>query len=328
MKAASVLRIKHRDPLIYIIAILIISPPIITLARDPFYLYLSSLFMILSIFSLSYNILFGYAGLLSFGHALFYAAGAYSLALFTINVLRDPLVGVLVSLGVSAGLAIVVGALTLRHSKIYFSMLTLAFGMLLYALLIKWRSVTGGSDGIAGIPRSGFIVNIIDPVARYFFIYSAFALALILLYAFHRSRYGLLIRGLGVNEDFMPYTGHSVYRLRMIAFIVSGSMAGVAGALYALLMNVVTPDLAHWTTSAEPLVATLIGGSRFFAGPVIGSLIYVAATTLVARVADIWQLILGLVLVGLILGSRGGIAEVIDRIWRELETRRSSGLRG
>ncbi len=328
MIALKVLKTGPRDSLLYVIVALIILPPIVVLARDPFYLYLSSLFMILSIFSLSYNILFGYAGLLSFGHALFYAAGAYSLALFTLNVLRDPLAGVLVSLGVSAALAVAVGALTLRHSKIYFSMLTLAFGMLLYALLIKWRSVTGGSDGIAGIPRSGFIINILDPVARYFFIYGVFALILILLYAFHRSRYGLLIRGLGVNEDFVPYTGHSIYGLRMIAFIVSGSTAGVAGALYALLMGVVTPDLAYWTTSAEPLVATLIGGSRFFIGPVLGSLIYVAATTLVARVADIWQLILGLILVGLILGSRGGIAEVIDRVWRELGARRSSGLRG
>ncbi|PWV37121.1 MAG: branched-chain amino acid ABC transporter permease [Desulfurococcaceae archaeon] len=317
-------RMKLRDPLVYIIILLLISLLVIPITRDPFYLYLSSLFMILSIFSLSYNILFGYAGLLSFGHALFYAAGAYSLALFTMNVLRDPFIGVLVALATSTILAIAVGALTLRHSKIYFAMLTLAFGMLLYALLIKWRSVTGGSDGIAGIPRSGFIVNIMDPVARYYFIYGAFALILILLYLFHRSRYGLLIRGLGVNEDFMPYTGHSVYRLRMIAFIISGSVAGVAGALYALLMGVITPDLAYWTTSAEPLVATLIGGSKFFAGPILGSLIFIVITTLVARIADIWQLMLGLILASLILGSRGGIAEVVERIWR---AGRSSGLR-
>ena len=313
-----------RDPLLYIITIMLLSLLLVPLTRDPYYLYISSLFMILSIFSLSYNILFGYAGLLSFGHALFYAAGAYSLALFTINILRDPLIGMLVALAISVLLAIAVGALTLRHSKIYFSMLTLAFGMLLYALLIKWRSVTGGSDGIAGIPRNGFILDIMDPVARYYFIYGVSALTVILLYMFHRSRYGLLIKGLGVNEDFMPYTGHSVYRLRMIAFTISGSVAGIAGALYAILIGVITPDLAYWTTSAEPLVATLIGGFRFFAGPILGSLVFIIVTTLVARVADIWQLILGLILASLILGSRGGISEVIDRVWR---AGRSSGLR-
>ncbi|MGB9682957.1 MAG: branched-chain amino acid ABC transporter permease [bacterium] len=277
---------------------------------------MASLFMIFSIFSLSYNILFGYAGLLSFGHALFYAVGAYSLALFTLNIFRDPLIGTIVAGIISLILALIVGLLTLRHSKIYFSMLTLAFGMLLYALLLKWRGITGGSDGISGIPRNGAIINILDFVTRYYYIYIFFLLILVSLYILHRSRYGLLIRSLGVNEDFVPFTGHSVFKLRIIAFLISGFTAGISGALYALLMGVVTPELAYWTTSAEPLVATLIGGTRFFTGPILGSLIFIILTTYAARIADIWQLILGSILVALILGSKGGILEVVDKIWR------------
>lgn len=306
------------------LVIISIATAVIPLSREPYYIYLSSLFMILSIFSLSYNILFGYAGLLSFGHALFYASGAYSFAIFTISIYRDPLVGTLVSVAVSLILALLVGVLTLRHGRIYFSMLTLAFGMLLYALLLKWRSLTGGSDGISGIPRSGFIIDLYDPYARYYYIYVFFLLVVISLYIFHRSRYGLLIKSLGVNEDFVPYTGHSVFRLRILAFIISGSIAGIAGALYAILMGVVNPDLAYWTTSAEPLVATLIGGSKFFVGPIMGSLVFVVITTYASRIAEIWQLVLGLILVALILGSRGGVLEVVDRIWR---ARRYSGLR-
>lgn len=309
---------------IYSLVIISIATAVIPLSREPYYIYLSSLFMILSIFSLSYNILFGYAGLLSFGHALFYASGAYSFAIFTISIYRDPLVGTLVSVAVSLILALLVGVLTLRHGRIYFSMLTLAFGMLLYALLLKWRSLTGGSDGISGIPRSGFTIDLYDPYARYYYIYVFFLLVVISLYIFHRSRYGLLIKSLGVNEDFVPYTGHSVFRLRILAFIISGSIAGIAGALYAILMGVVNPDLAYWTTSAEPLVATLIGGSKFFVGPIMGSLVFVVITTYASRIAEIWQLVLGLILVALILGSRGGVLEVVDRIWR---TRRYSGLR-
>jgi len=309
---------------IYSLVIISIATAVIPLSREPYYIYLSSLFMILSIFSLSYNILFGYAGLLSFGHALFYASGAYSFAIFTISIYRDPLVGTLVSVAVSLILALLVGVLTLRHGRIYFSMLTLAFGMLLYALLLKWRSLTGGSDGISGIPRSGFIIDLYDPYARYYYIYVFFLLVVISLYIFHRSRYGLLIKSLGVNEDFVPYTGHSVFRLRILAFIISGSIAGIAGALYAILMGVVNPDLAYWTTSAEPLVATLIGGSKFFVGPIMGSLVFVVITTYASRIAEIWQLVLGLILVALILGSRGGVLEVVDRIWR---ARRYSGLR-
>jgi branched-chain amino acid transport system permease protein len=283
---------------------------------------MASLFMILSMFSLSYNILFGYAGLLSFGHALFYAGGAYSLAIFNRDVIKDPLLGTIVAIGVSLALALVVGALTLRHSRIYFSMLTLAFGMLLYALLLKWRSFTGGSDGLSGVARTGILIDISDPLARYYYIYAFFLATIILLYILHRSRLGLLIRSLGANEDFVPFTGHPIFRLRMIAFIISGSVAGVAGALYAILMGAVTPDLAYWTTSAEPLLATLIGGAQFFSGPILGSLVIVFLTTYVARWADIWQLALGMILASLILGSRGGILEVVDRLWR---VRRYSG---
>lgn len=318
------MRIPRIDPQVYALAFIAASLAAIPGFRDPFYNYMASLFMILSMFSLSYNILFGYAGLLSFGHALFYAGGAYSLAIFTRDVYRDPLVGTLVAIGVSLALSIVVGFLTLRHSRIYFALLTLAFGMLLYALLLKWRSFTGGSDGISGIPRSG-IIDISDPMARYYYIYAFFALTLALLYVLHRSKLGLLIRSLGANEDFVPFTGHSVFRLRMLAFMISGSIAGCAGALYAILMGAVTPDLAYWTTGAEPLLATLIGGPQFFLGPVLGSLVFVFLTTYVARWADIWQLILGSILAALILGSRGGILEVVDRLWR---ARRYSGLRG
>ncbi|MEM4970764.1 MAG: branched-chain amino acid ABC transporter permease [Sulfolobales archaeon] len=317
-------RLSRLDPHIYALAILCVVVASIPIFRDPFYMYMASLFMILSMFSLSYNILFGYAGLLSFGHALFYAAGAYALAIFTRDVYRDPLVGTAVAIGVSLALSLIIGFLTLRHSRIYFSMLTLAFGMLLYALLLKWRSFTGGSDGISGIPRLGVLINISDPIARYYYIYIFFLVALVSLYILHRSKLGLLIRSLGANEDFVPFTGHSIFRLRMVAFIISGTVAGAAGALYAILMGAITPDLAYWTTGAEPLLATLIGGAQFFTGPIIGSLVVIFLTTYVARWADIWQLILGSILAALILGSRGGILEVVDRLWR---ARRYSGLR-
>jgi branched-chain amino acid transport system permease protein len=316
------LRLSRLDPQLYALALLCIGAASIPALRDPFYMYMTSLFMILSMFSLSYNILFGYAGLLSFGHALFYAGSAYSLVIFNRDVIKDPLLGTIVAIGVSLALALVVGALTLRHSRIYFSMLTLAFGMLLYALLLKWRSFTGGSDGLSGVARAGILIDISDPLARYYYIYAFFLATIILLYILHRSRLGLLIRSLGANEDFVPFTGHSIFRLRMIAFIISGSVAGVAGALYAILMGAVTPDLAYWTTSAEPLLATLIGGAQFFSGPILGSLVIVFLTTYVARWADIWQLALGVILASLILGSRGGILEVVDRLWR---VRRYSG---
>jgi len=307
---------SKRNIQIYVLVLIATSLAAIPSLGDPFYNYIASLFMILSMFALSYNILFGYAGLLSFGHAFFYAAGAYTLAIFTRDVYKDPLMGAVAAIGVALILSILIGLLTLRHSRIYFALLTLAFGMLLYALFLKWRDFTGGSDGIAGIVRSGIIIDISNPITRYYFIYFSFLLITFLLYRLHRSQLGLLIRSLGANEDFIPFTGHSVFKLRMTAFIISGSVAGFAGAMYALLLGAVTPDLAYWTTSAEPLLATLIGGPQFFLGPILGSLVFIFLTTYAARWADIWQLILGSILIVLILGSRGGVLDVVVRLWK------------
>ncbi|MGC9107090.1 MAG: branched-chain amino acid ABC transporter permease [Infirmifilum sp.] len=289
---------------------------LLPLTSDPYYIYLGALFMIISLFSISYNILFGNAGLLSFGHALFFAGGAYTYALFTINVLKDPLLGLFVSILISLLLSLVIGVLTLRHTKIYFSMLTLAFGMLFYALLIKWRDITGGSDGLSGLSRSGILINLSNPVARYYFIFLVFLVTSLFLYYIHRSQLGLLIKSLGVNEDYLPYTGHSVFKIRMLANVIAGTVAGTAGSLYAILNGAVTPDLAYWTTNAEPLVAALIGGPKYFVGPLLGSLIYVAITAYAAKIADLWQFVLGTILVALILGSRGGLIELVRRIWK------------
>ena len=290
----------------------------IPLLNDRFIIYLASLFMIFALFSMSYNIMFGYVGLLSFGHSLFFAAGAYGTAIFILRVLEDSIVGLLVGVSLATGLALVTGLLTLRHGKIYFAMLTLAFTMLFYALLFKWRSFTGGSDGLAGIPRRCFIGDMFQLEVFYYFIFTFFLILLFILYILDRSDFGLIIKALGNNEERAEFSGHSVMRYRMISFLISGSISGAAGSLYALLIRVVTPELAYWTTAAEPLIMTLLGGSGYFIGPLIGSLIFVVITTAVARIAEMWQLILGMVLISILLGFRGGIMGVIAKVWGKL----------
>ncbi|MEM1546931.1 MAG: branched-chain amino acid ABC transporter permease [Candidatus Methanomethylicia archaeon] len=293
----------------------LISIPIF---NDRFMLYLASLFMIYTLFSMAYNIMFGYAGLLSFGHSLFFATGAYGTAIFILRVFDDSIVGLLVGASLATGLALAVGLLTLRHGKIYFAMLTLAFTMLFYALLFKWRSFTGGSDGLAGISRRCFIGSMLQLEVFYYFIFIIFLVLMWTLYVLDRSNLGLIIKALGSNEERVEFSGHSIVRYRMISFLISGSISGVAGSLYALLIRVVTPDLAYWTTAAEPLIMTLLGGSGYFLGPLVGSLIFVAITTAVARIAEMWQLILGMVLISILLGFRGGIMGVISKVWGRL----------
>lgn len=283
---------------------------------DRFITYLSTLFMIFALFAMGYNVMFGYAGLLSFGHSLFFAASAYATALFSLHIMRDVVVGLVVGVGVAIVLALVVGALTLKTGTIYFAMLTLAFAMLFYAFLLKRRDLTGGTDGLYGIPRASFIGDLTQLTNFYFFALLVFVVIVTMLYALDRSSTGLILRALGNNEDRVEFSGHSVFKYRMVAFVISAGVSGAAGSLNALLIRVVTPDFAYWTTAAEPLIITLLGGASYFLGPMAGALFYVIITTASARVAEIWALILGLTLVAILLGFRGGIMGVVYRIWQ------------
>ncbi|MEM1945623.1 MAG: branched-chain amino acid ABC transporter permease [Candidatus Caldarchaeum sp.] len=298
-------------PLLFILAV----TGIVGFTGDRFIIYLASLFMIFSVFATSYNIVFGYLKHVSFGHSLFYAAGAYGVALLTTKLVPDMMLGILSGIALATLLAVAVGALTLRHSSIYFAMLTLAFAMLFYSLLLKWRNFTGGSDGISGIPRSSFLFTLSSIENYYPLLFVFFLASMILLNWVDVSRFGLLLKALGDNEDRFKFTGLSVYRYKLSGFMVSGFFSGLAGSLYALLLRAVTPDIAYWTTAAEPLIMTLLGGAQYFLGPSVGAFIFVIITTLTARVAEYWQLFMGVVLVALLLGARGGVLDLVERLW-------------
>lgn len=285
------------------------------LTGDRFIIYLASLFMVFTLFASAYNIVFGYLKHVSFGHSLFFAAGAYGVALITTQLVPDMFVGIVVGVGFAFVLAIAVGALTLRHGSIYFAMLTLAFAMLFYSLLIKWRHVTGGSDGISGIPRTSIFFTLPTVEAYYPLLFAFFTLSMIFLKWVDSSKLGLKLKALGDNEDRFSFSGLSVYRYRVLGLLISGTFSGLAGSLYALLMRTVTPDIAYWTFAAEPLIMTLLGGAQYFMGPSVGALIFVIITTLTARIAEFWQLFMGIVLIALLLGARGGLVALVERLW-------------
>lgn len=297
-------------PLILLYIILALVP----LGEQRFYIYLGSLFMVYAIFALSYNILFGYAQLVSFGHGLFFAWGAYVTAIVILKLYRDPLIGLLAGVATSLIPSLVVGFLTVRHTRIYFSILTLAFGMVFYSALLKLRWITGGSDGLAGIAKRGVIIDISSPQAYYYFIFTFFLLSTTALYVLSKSRLGLLIRALGSNEDKLPFLGYSIFQLRMIAFIISGLGSALAGSLYAILMGVVTPDISYWTFSAEPLIMCLVGGAQYFTGPILGALLMVVLTTIAARFYEVWMLTLGLMIIAVVLAFRGGLLGFLETL--------------
>ncbi|MFL5369830.1 MAG: branched-chain amino acid ABC transporter permease [Myxococcales bacterium] len=275
--------------------------------------------LLLALLSASFNVLFGMTGLLSFGHAAFYAGGAYAAALL-LRAGWTMIPAVIAGTLFAAALAAVVGAFCVRHTRVYFSMLTLAFGMLVHAVLWKWTDVTGGDDGLIGIPRAELLPGLhidLAPMRRYYLFASA--VVFVCLVALHRvatSPLGLALRSIRENAERAEFSGIAVRRTIFVAFVVAGAFAGVAGALLAPLEQTVAPTAAHWTKSAEPVMSTLIGGPFFFAGPIVGAAAYLGLKEIIVRYTEYWLLIFGLVLLGLVLSFRGGLLGALAELPR------------
>ena len=283
--------------------------------------YLVIHMMLLAIYALGFNLLFGYTGLLSFGQAGFYGIGAYACAGI---LLRYPsvLAGVLGGVAAAAAAAFVIGVLSVRHTRIYFTMLTLAFGMLVYSVLWKWRAVTGGDDGLVGIPRApldlfGLVQIPLRTVTNfYFFTLAVTVIALFLLYRIVHSPFGLSLQGIRDSEVRSHFVGVHVRKHRLLAFVVAGAYAGLAGSLLAPLESAVTPVISHWSNSGDAVLVTLLGGVRAFFGPVIGSVLFVLIRELVVQITEYWQLVMGVIVVILVLGFRGGVAQAVVDAWQ------------
>ena len=278
-------------------------------------LYLAIQILILSVFSLGFNLLFGYTGLLSFGQAGFFAVGAYGCAkiLLVAPNLFLGLAGGVLSAGAAA---LVLGALSVRHTRIYFSMLTLAFGMMIYSIAWKWRDFTGGDDGLVGIPRApleipGLGSLSVATMERYYYVVLvASLLAMLAMYRLVHSPLGLALQAIRDSEGRAEFAGVPVRTYRLIAFTIAGLYAGLAGALLPPLENTVTPPIAHWSTSAEPVMATLMGGVHVFAGPIAGAFLFFMIKDVIVRFTENWLIWLGAIVVALVMGFRGGVLSI------------------
>jgi branched-chain amino acid transport system permease protein len=279
-------------------------------------LYLAIQILILSVFSVGFNLLFGYTGLLSFGQAGFFAVGAYACAkiLLAVPNLALGLVGGVVVAGVAATL---LGYLSVRHTRIYFSMLTLAFGMMIYSIAWKWRDFTGGDDGLVGIPRApleipGVLSLSVATMERYYYVVLVLSLLAVgTMYRLVHSPLGLTLQAIRDSESRAAFAGVPVRTYRLIAFTIAGLYAGLAGALLPPLENTVTPPIAHWSTSAEPVLATLLGGIHVFGGPIVGAFLFFMIKDIIVRFTEYWLIWLGAIVVALVMGFRGGVASIV-----------------
>lgn len=283
-----------------------------------YYLSLAIEVLIFAIFAMSLDLLLGYTGLPSLGHAAFFGLGAYLTAYLTsrsdlaLSLTDNLLVTLpLVILG-SALLAGLIGFLALRTTGLYFLMITLAFAQMLYSLAIRWSSVTGGSDGLPGVPQPslgiGPAVYHFDSRQSFYFL----ALALFLgswwlLSRLGRSPFGWTLRGIRENELRMQALGYHTFRYKIGAFVIAGAFAGLAGMLMAHFFRHVSPDILYWTTSGQVLVMVIIGGAGSLSGPILGAAIVRLLPHLVSSYTDRWQTLVGLVFILFVLFAPQGI---------------------
>ncbi|NVM26354.1 MAG: branched-chain amino acid ABC transporter permease [Desulfobacterales bacterium] len=281
-------------------------------------MYMTMHILILSVFSLGFNLLLGYTGLLSFGQAGFYACGAYGCAKILL-VIPSLLPGIICGILFAGVFALILGFLCIRHTRIYFAMLTLCFGMMIYSLAWKWRTMTGGDDGLIGIPRAPLEIPGILSIDMsgmgnyYYFVLIVCLLAIMLLYRIVNSPFGLTLQGIRDSESRIAFTGISVKNYRLIAFTIAGLYAGLAGALIPPLENTVTPPLAHWTHSAEPVMATLLGGIYTFSGPIAGAFLFYVIKDIIVRFTEYWLIWLGAIVLALVMGLPGGVVSIFQR---------------
>ena len=277
-----------------------------------FGIYYTNVFISVAIFALfavSYNLLLGYTGLLSFGHAMFFGVGAYGTALALDHVEGMPLI-VSVLLGALAAivLALILCPIVVRVSGTAFAMLHLAFGQLMYVLALKLRGITGGEDGIGGFPIPelnilGIVsIDMADPTNFYYFAVTVLGLSVLFLWFFTKTPFGSIMTAIRDNDKRVDYLGFRVPQSKAVIYTVSGCFAGVAGSIYALFQNLISADDGfHVMVSFAPIIMTMVGGITSFIGPLMGAGIFGIIEELTSRYTERVELVMGLILILVIL---------------------------
>ncbi|MEO8166308.1 MAG: branched-chain amino acid ABC transporter permease [Betaproteobacteria bacterium] len=277
-----------------------------------------------AIFATSLNLLVGYGGMVSFGHGLFYGLGAYSFALLMQMMGTSIPVAFGLTLLISAGVAVIVGAICIRLKEIYFSFLTLAFQMLLHSIIIAWTSVTGGDQGLTGgVPRPEFLgIQLDEPRQLYLFCCVVLVISLLIMRHVLQSPFGFTLRMIRDNPRRAGFLGIQVWRIRLLAFVVAGIFGSIGGLLMSLFVSSAYPDFVYWTVSGEAIFMILLGGMNVFLGPLAGAGILLLLNDMVTKFTQHYSLVLGIVILFFALGLRKGLLGFIVDLWqRHVSTR-------
>jgi branched-chain amino acid transport system permease protein len=296
-----------------VMAALAVVPLAALAIHQPFYIEMMTRVMIYAIAALSLNLIVGFGGMVSFGHAAFLGLGAYVVGLAMVNGLTDGFAQFGLVVVVSAGFALVVGALSLRTGGLPFIMITLAFAQLLYFVGVALRQY-GGDDGFTFRGRSVFPgLDLKDGTTFFYFVWVLLAVFLAILYRIVGSRFGMALRGIRSNERRIRALGLPSYRYKLMAFVIAGTICGVAGGLLANFAQFVSPAYMHWSKSGDLLVMVLIGGFSSVFGPVVGAIVYLLLEEVLSSYTEHWQILLGPILILIVLFARNGLMGVFRR---------------
>ncbi len=268
------------------------------------------------LFATSLNILVGYGGMVSFGHAMFFGGGAYAFGLLMQKGGASIPVAILGAVVFCALLGLVVGAICVRLKEIYFSFLTLAFQMLIHSIIITWSSLTGGDQGLmGGIPRVWGSINLADTQTLYWFSCIVGVLCLFLMRYILQSPFGYTLRMVRDNADRAKFLGIDVWRVRLYAFILASCFAGVGGIIMALFVSGAYPEFSYWTMSGEAVFMILMGGLHIFIGPVVGAGLLLVFNDIITRTTEYHGLALGVIVLIFALGFKRGITDFVVQLF-------------
>jgi branched-chain amino acid transport system permease protein len=295
-----------------LVAALVLLPPVVGALQEPFYVELVRRVMIFAIAAASLNLILGYGGLVSFGHAAYLGIGGYAVGILSFYGMDSGWLQWPVAIGASALVALAIGAVSIRASGMYFIMITLAFTQMLYYLGISLEEF-GGDDGMRVKTRSQFsgLIDLADPVASYYLVLVLMFAAIYLVHRIAQSRFGMVLRAAKSNQARSRAIGFSPYPYRLCAFTIAGALCGLAGALLANHTSYITPDFMHWTRSGEIMFMVILGGVATSAGPLLGALVLLVFETVLSGWTEHWQVILGPLLVLSVIFFRTGLAGVI-----------------
>lgn len=274
--------------------------------------------LIFGIFAMSLDLLLGFTGLMSLGHAGFFGLGAYVVIVMGAMFGLNAWLGVVLGIGVAALASFIIGYFCVRTSGIPFLMLTLAFSQLIYSIALKWRNVTGGSDGI-GIPeKPGFLgFDLSHSLPMYFMALVFFVLCFLALRRLVASSLGRVFVGIRENETRMLAIGYATRRYKLASFTIGGAFAGFAGGLYAIFNGFISPDALYWSASGDILIMVMLGGAGTLVGPVFGAAAFLLMKNLVSTYSEHWLLIIGVIFVACVLFFPGGIWSIVRQVrWR------------